>query len=64
MTQWVENLIAVAQVAAKVQVQSLLQPPVHWVKGSGVAAVAVQLTAVAQIQTLTQELPYATNAAI
>ena len=37
--------------------------PAQWVKGSGVAAVA-QVTAVALIQSLARELPYATGAAI
>ena len=38
--------------------------PVQWVKGSGVAAAVVQVTAAAWIQSLAQELPYATGAAI
>ena len=37
---------------------------VQWVKGSGIAAVAAQVTAVAQIQTLAWEFPYAVIAAI
>ena len=35
----------------------------QWVKESGVVAAAVQITALAQIQSLVQELPYATGAA-
>ena len=37
---------------------------VQWVKRSGVAAAAVQVTAVAQIQSLAQELSYAIGVAI
>ena len=37
---------------------------VQWVKGSGVAAAAAQVTATAQIHSLAWELPYATGAAI
>ena len=36
----------------------------HWVKGSGIAtATAAQVTAVAQIQSLAQEHPYAVDTA-
>ena len=37
---------------------------VHWVKGSGIAASIAQIAAVAWIQSLAQELPYATGVAI
>ena len=33
--------------------------PAEWVKESGIGAAAVQVTAVAQIQSLAWELPYA-----
>ena len=38
--------------------------PAQWVKGFGVAAAPVRITAVAQSQSLAWELPYATGAAI
>ena len=61
MVQWVKNLTAVTLVAAEAQVQSLagcsgLKDPI--------AAAATQVTYVAQIQFLAQELPYAAGAAI
>ena len=37
---------------------------VQWVKGSGIAAAAAQVTVAAQIQSLAQELPHAVSAAI
>ena len=46
--QWFKNPTAVAQDAVEAWAQSLVQ----WVKGSGVAAAAVQVAAVAQIQSL------------
>ena len=36
----------------------------QWVKGSGVATAAGSVTAVAQIQSLAWELPYATSAVL
>ena len=48
MVRWVKNLTAVAQVAV-----GSIPSPAQWVKRSGVAA------AVAQIQSLAMELPYA-----
>ena len=42
----------------------LIPRPVQWIKGFGVAAAVAQVTAVAQIQCLAQELPYAVGAAI
>ena len=36
----------------------------QWVKGSGIAKASAQVTTVAQIQSLTQELPYAPGIAI
>ena len=35
-----------------------------WVKGSGIATAVAQVTAAAQIQSLTQEFPYAVGTAI
>ena len=60
MAQWVKNLTTVAQASVKVQVWS----PAQWVKGPTVAAAAVLVTAVAQIQSVTRELPYAVAVAI
>ena len=37
----------------------LIPSPAQQVKGSGIAAAAVQVTAAAQIQSLAQELPHA-----
>ena len=48
---WVKNLTAAAWIAAEV-----------WVEGSGIATAAVQVTAVARIQSLAGELPYAMGA--
>ena len=42
----------------------MIPDPAQWVKGSGIAALAGEATSVAQIQSLAQELPYATGAAI
>ena len=56
MAQWDKNLTVVAQVASEAWVQSLAL--VQWVKESSIT------TAVAQIQSLTQELPYAADMAI
>ena len=36
----------------------------QWVKGTGIAAAAVRVTVVAQIQSLAWELPYAMGEAI
>ena len=36
----------------------------QWVKGSGFATAAMKMTAVARIQSLAEELPYAMGAAI
>ena len=55
VVQWVKNLTAMVQAAAKVQGQSLALA--QWVKGSGIAAAA------AQIQPLAWELPYASGGA-
>ena len=41
-----------------------LQQPRLWVKGSGISATAAQVTAATWIQSLAQELPYATDASI
>ena len=40
----------------------LILGPAQWVKGSGIAAVVAQVEAVARIQSLAQELPYAVGA--
>ena len=61
MTQWVKNPTAVVQVPVEVWVGS---PTWCSVKGAGMAAAATQAAAVAQIQSLAQELPYATGEAI
>ena len=42
----------------------LIPGPAQWVKGSGIAAAAGWITAVAQIQSLAWEFPYATGEAI
>ena len=55
MAQWIKNLTAAAQVDAEAWVQSGL---VQRVKGSGIASAATQM------QSLAQELPYVTGAAI
>ena len=39
----------------------LIPSLVYWVKGSGITITVAQATAVAQIQSLAQELPYATD---
>lgn len=39
------------------RVLGLIPSPAQWVKGSSIAAVAAQVTAVAQFQSLAQELP-------
>ena len=35
--------------------------PLQWIKGPGIATAAVDVTAVAGIQSLVQEFPYATS---
>ena len=62
MAQWIQYLNAVAQVTVELQVWSLAF--YHGLKGSGVAPVTAWVTAVAQIQFLAQELPYAMDVAI
>ena len=56
--KWVKNLTAEAQVAGSIP------HPGQGVKGSRFAAAAAKVAAVAQIQTLSQELPYALGVAI
>ena len=51
--------------SGQVTVEMWVQPPAQqWIKGSGVATAATQVTASAQIQSLTLELPYAAGIAI
>ena len=50
MVQWVKTPTAAAQVRSADSIPG----PAQWVKGSGVAAVAVQIKAEAQIQSLDQ----------
>ena len=62
VAQWVKDPITMAQVSVEVWVQSLAQH--SRLKVSGIATVAAQVIAMAWIQSLTQELPYALGAAI
>ena len=67
VVQWVKNSAAAAWVTSEVWFGwfgSFTQCSGLRTQGSGIAAAVVQVTAVARIQTLTQELPYALNAAI
>ena len=41
----------------------MIPSPAQWVKGSGIAAALVWVTAVARIQSLARELPYAKDVA-
>ena len=41
-----------------------LQSPAQWIKGSGISTAAVEVTAVAGIQYLVQEFPYAASTLI
>ena len=60
--QWVKNLTAAAQITmGRV---GLMPSPAQWGEGSGVATVAVQVTAEALIHSLAQEHPYAMGVAI
>ena len=62
MAQWVKNLIAMASLDAEARI--LIPGPTQWVKGFGTAAAAVQVAAVAQIQSLAWELPQTLGVAI
>ena len=62
MAQWVKNLTTTAQIPEEVQIQS--PTLAQWVKGSGTASAVASVTAVAQIQSLAQELPYAMDVTI
>ena len=53
MVQWIKNLTSATQVG-----------PLQLIKGSGIVSAVAQVEAVAQIQSLTQQLPYAMGAAI
>ena len=59
MAQWVRNLTAVAGLLQRCGFDPW---PAQWVKWSSVAASVAQGAAVAQIQSLGWELPYATGA--
>ena len=61
MVQWVKNPTAVAWVAEEVQVPSQL---VQWVKVFALLHLWQRSAAVAQIQSLAQELTYASSGAI
>ena len=54
MVQWVKNPTSEAWVAARGM--GSIPNPMQWVKGSSVAAAAVQVTEVAQIRSLGWEL--------
>ena len=57
MAQYTKNMTAGAQgIAGGV---GLIQRPLQWVKGAGVATAVVEVTAEAHIQSLAQKLPYA-----
>ena len=56
MAQWVKNLTTVAQVSVELKAQ--------FVKGSSIATAVMKVTAVARIQSLPWELPYAVCVAI
>ena len=62
VVQWVKNLTAAAWVPGEVQVQFPI--PVQWANGSSIATAAAQVTAVAWIQFLARELPYAMGLAV
>ena len=63
MAQWVENLTAVALVTSEVKVPSTAQH--RGIKDLALVQLPVaKVTAVAWIQSLTQELPYAAWVAI
>ena len=65
MAQWVKNQTAGGS-GVEAWVRSLAPIPslVQWVKGSSIATAASQIIAAVQIQSLAQELPYATVIAI
>ena len=58
MAQWVKNSTAVTQVTEEADSIFGME---RWVKGAGIATTVAQVTAVAQIQSLAQEVPYATG---
>ena len=62
VAQWVKNPTAAAWVV--LEAQGLIPSPGKWVKGASTATTKAQVTAVAQIQSLAQELPYAMGVAI
>lgn len=62
---WHKGLRGLLQVAqVRYRGTGSIPGPAQWVKGFGVAAAPVRITAVAQSQSLAWELPYATGAAI
>ena len=61
IAQWIKNLTAVAQVTVEA---GSISASVQWVKGPGIATAVVNVAGAAWIQSLAQELPYATSVAI
>jgi len=62
MAEWVKNLAVAVQIAMEEWVWSSAY--FNWVKRSDVAAAVAQVAAMAGIQLLAQELPYAVGATI
>ena len=62
VAEWVKSPATAAQVPSEEWVQSLAS--LSGLQGSGIAAAAAWVAAVAQIQSLAQELPHAADAAI
>ena len=58
MVQWVKNPTVM------VRVPGSIPSPAQWVKWCGVAEAVAEVAAMAWIQSLAQELPYAASAAI
>ena len=63
MVQWVKQIL-LQRLRSLHRYVGSIPSLVKWVKESSVAAVVAQVAAVAQIQALAQELPYAAGAAI
>ena len=60
MAQWVKNLTVVAHCCGGV---GSIPSPMRWVKGSGIATAAAQVTAAARIQSQAREFLHATGIA-